>query len=121
MVESIPYEQLEKAAECFRLMAHPVRLRMVEILLTGEYPVREVARLCGLSEHQTCGHLRLLQGHGLLGSERRGRAVYYRVENPRLPRILDCIRSACGMEPLKEDRGAAGETPPSPREKSDPE
>jgi len=95
MVESIPYEQLEKAAECFRIMAHPARLRMVEILLTGEHPVCEVARLCGLSQHQTCGHLRLLLGHGLLGSQRRGREVYYRVVNPQLPKMLDCIRSAC--------------------------
>jgi len=37
----------------------------------------------------------LLLGHGLLGSQRRGREVYYRVVNPQLPKMLDCIRSAC--------------------------
>jgi ArsR family transcriptional regulator, zinc-responsive transcriptional repressor len=93
--ECIPQDHLEQAADCFRVMAHPVRLRIVEILLSGEYCVREVAELCHTSEHQTCEHLRLLKGQGLLGCERRGRSVYYKVVSPRLPKIIECIRSVC--------------------------
>lgn len=89
-------EVLEEAAECLRVMAHPVRLRIVNVLMQGEFPVHEIARLCQTSPSQTCEHLRLLKGHGLLSSERRGRTVYYKILSPRLPRLVECIRASCG-------------------------
>ena len=93
--ELLSLASLEAAAECLKVMAHPVRLRIVDILMQADLPVHEIAALCELPPHQTCEHLRLLKGHGLLGSERRGRTVLYRIENPRLPRLLECIRSTC--------------------------
>jgi DNA-binding transcriptional ArsR family regulator len=89
-------EALEEAAECLRVMAHPVRLKMVNILMQGQFPVHEIAQLCQTSPSQTCEHLRLLKGHGLLSSERRGRTVYYNILSPRLPRLVECIRASCG-------------------------
>jgi len=91
----LPEEKLRCAAECLKVMAHPVRLRIVDLLMQGEFPVHEIAELCGTSPHQTCEHLRLLQGHAFLASERRGRTVYYRIASPRLPKLLECIRSTC--------------------------
>ncbi len=91
----LPMASLEAAADCLRVMAHPVRLRMVEILMQAELPVHEIAALCDLPAHQTCEHLRLLKGHGLLDSVRRGRAVFYRISHPTLPRLLDCVRATC--------------------------
>jgi len=88
-------EVLEEAAECLRVMAHPVRLKMVNILMQGEFAVHEIAELCRTSANQTCEHLRLLKGHGLLSSERRGRTVYYRIMSPRLPRLIECIAAHC--------------------------
>ena len=84
------------AAECLKVMAHPVRLRIVDILMQGEFPVQQIAELCNLPSHQASEHLRLLQGHGLLSSLRRGRSVYYRIASPRLPSLLRCVRSTCG-------------------------
>ena len=91
----LPLESLEGAAECLKALGHPVRLRMVEILQQGEFPVHEIAELCGLPPHQACEHLRLLKAHGLLSSRRRGRAVIYQIADPRLPRLMDCIRTTC--------------------------
>ncbi len=88
-------EVLEEAAECLRVMAHPVRLKMVSILMQGEFAVHEIAELCKTSANQTCEHLRLLKGHGLLSSERRGRTVYYRIASPRLPKLVECITAQC--------------------------
>jgi ArsR family transcriptional regulator, zinc-responsive transcriptional repressor len=88
-------EQLEEAAECMKVMAHPVRLKMVNILMQGEFAVHEIAELCDTSANQTCEHLRLLKGHGLLSSERRGRTVYYKILSPRLPRLIACITNNC--------------------------
>ena len=86
---------LEEAAECLKVMAHPVRLKMVNILMQGEFAVHEIAQLCDTSANQTCEHLRLLKGHGLLSSERRGRTVYYKILSPRLPHLIECISRSC--------------------------
>lgn len=91
----LPREFLTEAAECLKVMAHPVRLQIVDILMHGEFSVKDIAAICKLSPHQTCEHLRLLKGHGFLGSERRGRAVYYKIASPRLPKLLQCIRGTC--------------------------
>lgn len=91
----LPTNFLDNAAECLKVMAHPVRLRMVDILMQGEFPVGRMAELCDLPPHQACEHLRLLKGHGLLDSDRRGREVYYRIVSPQLPKLLTCIRSCC--------------------------
>ncbi|NQU24242.1 MAG: helix-turn-helix transcriptional regulator [Candidatus Nealsonbacteria bacterium] len=94
----LPVELLEEAAECLRILGHPMRLRIVDILMQGEFPVGQIAEMCELPPHQTSEHLRLLKGHGLLSAQRRGRAVYYAVADPRLPRLLQCIRAACEGE-----------------------
>jgi ArsR family transcriptional regulator, zinc-responsive transcriptional repressor len=88
-------EILESAAECLKVMAHPVRLKLVNMLMQGDFAVHEIADTCRCSANQTCEHLRLLKGHGLLSSERRGRTVYYKIASPRLPRLIECIGKTC--------------------------
>jgi len=94
-VSLLPMEQMNLAAECLKVMAHPVRLRIVDILMQRQLPVYEIAELCETSPDQTCEHLRLMKGHGLLTSDRQGRTVYYKIASPRLPGLIDCIRKNC--------------------------
>jgi DNA-binding transcriptional ArsR family regulator len=91
----LPDDVLDKAAECLKVMAHPVRLKMVNLLMTGDFAVHEIAAHCGSSANQTCEHLRLLKGHGLLDSVRKGRTVYYKIQSPQLPGLIRCIQSNC--------------------------
>ena len=94
-LEKMSDEYLEKAANCLKLMAHPVRIRIVEILSQGRFAVREIAELCGVAPNQTCEHLRLLKNHGLLSSKREGRTVYYSIVSQQLIGLLSCIKSNC--------------------------
>jgi len=96
-LDLIPLGTLSQAAECLKVMAHPLRLHIVDILMQAEMPVNRIAQLCNLPPHQACEHLRLLKGHALLDSVRRGRTVYYRIADPRLPGLLNCIRACCGL------------------------
>ena len=82
---------LEEAAECLRTLAHPHRLRMVQMLLQGDYTVGELAEACGLPSAMASEHLRLMQRCGFLTSEKDGRKVYYRVAEPHLANILKCV------------------------------
>lgn len=93
---------LEQAAECLRTLAHPHRLRMVQMLLQGEFTVGALAEACGISSPMASEHLRLMQRCGMLASIKNGRNVYYRVTERHLESILGCIESrfGCGHEPV---------------------
>ncbi|MCO6453909.1 MAG: winged helix-turn-helix transcriptional regulator [Pirellulaceae bacterium] len=84
-------EALSQAAECLRVLAHPHRLRMVQMLLAGDYSVGELAESCQLPTPMASEHLRLMQRCGFLTSEKQGRKVFYRVAEPHLRNILRCI------------------------------
>lgn len=86
-------EALGQAAECLRVLAHPHRLRMVQMLLAGQYTVSELAESCELPTAMASEHLRLMQRCGLLGSEKEGRKVFYRVAEPHLKDIMRCIEA----------------------------
>ena len=80
-----------EAAECLKTLAHPVRLRMVQLLLQGRYTVGELAEDCGVPSNVASEHLRLMQRCGFFTSEREGRKVFYQVAEPHLASIMACI------------------------------
>ena len=92
----VSLEGLEQAAECLRTLAHPHRLRMVQMMLQGRYTVGELAEACGIQSHMASEHLRLMKHCGLLASERDGRKTYYRVAEPHLASIMECIEARFG-------------------------
>ncbi|MBF0196642.1 MAG: winged helix-turn-helix transcriptional regulator [Planctomycetes bacterium] len=79
------------AAECLKTIAHPVRLRLIQLMLSKRYTVGELAELCETAPHQTSEHLRLMVRCGLLSSLREGRNVFYSVAEPHLEHIISCI------------------------------
>jgi DNA-binding transcriptional ArsR family regulator len=89
----IDHDVLAEAAECLKTLAHPHRLRMVQMLLSGRYTVGQLAEACSIPGHMASGHLRLLQRCGLLDQERTGREVFYRVAQPCLQDIIACIQA----------------------------
>jgi ArsR family transcriptional regulator, zinc-responsive transcriptional repressor len=84
-------EALGQAAECLRALAHPVRLRMIQQLLRGQYTVGELAEDCGIPDNVASENLRLMQRCGFLASQRDGRRVYYKVAEPHLENIMACV------------------------------
>lgn len=89
-------EALAEAAECLRVLAHPHRLRMVQMLLQGRHTVGELADACELPHAMASEHLRLMQRCGFLGSEKEGRKVFYHVTEPHLKKILRCVEERFG-------------------------
>ncbi|XZE54102.1 ArsR/SmtB family transcription factor [Planctomycetaceae bacterium SH139] len=99
--ESIPTggpADFVEAAECLKTLAHPVRLRMVQVLLAGKFTVGELAVDCEVPDNVASEHLRLMQRCGFLSSQREGRRVYYRVAEPHLESLLACIRARFSTE-----------------------
>lgn len=94
--ELIELDALAQAAECLRVLAHPHRLRMVQMLLAGRYSVGELAEACDLPTPMASEHLRLMQRCGFLTSEKEGRHVYYAIAEPHLADIMKCIEARFG-------------------------
>lgn len=88
---------LEQAAECLKTLAHPHRLRMVQMLLQGRYTVGELAQACGIPSHMASEHLRLMQRCGFLASEKDGRKAYYRIVENHLAKLMACIEARFGQ------------------------
>lgn len=84
---------LSRAAECLRALAHPVRIRMLQLLLHGRYTVGEIAADCQIAENLASEHLRLMHRCGFFHSQRDGRRVYYQVAEPHLAEIMRCLQS----------------------------
>ena len=80
-----------EAAECLRALAHPVRLRMVQLLLRGRYTVGELAEDCGIPDNVASENLRLMQRCGFLDSERDGRRAHHQVAEPHLKSLMACV------------------------------
>jgi hypothetical protein len=89
-------ESLSQAAECLKTLAHPHRLRIVQMLLGGRYMVGELAEACEIPSHMASEHLRLMQRCGFLNMEKEGRCVYYTVAEPHLASIMACIEDRFG-------------------------
>jgi DNA-binding transcriptional ArsR family regulator len=88
-----PLPALEQAAECLKTLAHPHRLRMVQMLLRGRYTVGELAEACGIPSHMASEHLRLMQRCGLMANQKEGRKAYYQIVEKHLSALMDCIEA----------------------------
>lgn len=93
-----PLDALSEAAECLKTLAHPHRLRMVQMLLQGRYTVGELAEACGIPSHMASEHLRLMQRCGFLASEKEGRNAYYQIVETHLASIMTCIEARFGKK-----------------------
>lgn len=91
-----PMAALEQAAECLRTLAHPHRLRMIQMLLRGRYTVGELANACNIPSHMASEHLRLMQRCDLLTNEKDGRKAYYQIAEPHLANIMACVEARFG-------------------------
>jgi ArsR family transcriptional regulator len=75
-------------AQLFRVLGHPVRIRILELLSDGERTVGDLQTALSLDSSGTSQHLTALRQQGVLESRRAGTSVYYRVRDPRVSQLL---------------------------------
>ncbi|HIB66351.1 MAG TPA: ArsR family transcriptional regulator [Phycisphaerales bacterium] len=86
-------ETLEFAASMFKLLGHPLRLRLVEVLdACGEMNVNDLADLTEQSQSTVSFYLNRLRTSGILEKRRDGNQTYYSVSEPRIATLLSCLR-----------------------------
>ncbi len=89
-----------RASQLFDALSHPTRLRIVELLCTGERSVGEIAEALDLGQSGTSQHLAVLTRAGVLAVEPAGTARIYKMRGPRIGHILKLIEEFCAVHEL---------------------
>lgn len=93
----------------FKALADPCRLRLVAVLLSGEFTVQELTRIFAMGQSRISHHLKILTAAGLLAVKRQGTWSYYRVsmDNPLFAAIRPVIEAELDRLPARStDLGA---------------
>jgi DNA-binding transcriptional ArsR family regulator len=85
-------EVFEKAAEVFRVMSAPMRLRIISALCNGEKNVGQLLSEVATTQPNMSQHLNTLYQAGVLGKRREGVQIYYRIINDR---VVTLCRAVC--------------------------
>jgi len=98
-----------------RLLAHPTRLAVLEILRAGEECVCHMVAMLGLRQAYLSQQLAVLREAGLVTDRREGWNHYYRLADPGVIPLLDALKSASGQKTGVKPLRAAGEDCPCPK------
>jgi DNA-binding transcriptional ArsR family regulator len=75
-------------ARYFRVLGDPTRLRILDALLERERSVSELVVLLDVPQSRVSNHLACLRWCRFVASERSGRAVVYRIADPRVADLI---------------------------------
>jgi DNA-binding transcriptional ArsR family regulator len=90
----ISVTKLRGLTAMLKVIAHPVRLDIVDLLCNQlEANVLEIQSALELEQAMASQHLLLLQSKGVVKSRKVGRHRYFSLVYPRMRAIIDCMES----------------------------
>lgn len=87
---SRPLYQLK--AEFFKTLAHPARIRVLELLSQREHSVAEMLPEVGIEAANLSQHLAVLRRTGLVATRKEGSSVHYSLTSPQVAELLAVAR-----------------------------
>ena len=85
-------ENIREASEAMQAMAHPLRLKILCLVGNQELSVLEIVDAVGTTQSNISQHLAVLRDHGILQSRKEANKVYYRIEDPRVLKMISLTR-----------------------------
>jgi DNA-binding transcriptional ArsR family regulator len=79
-------------AQFFRALAHPVRIKILEILVRGDRTVQELQEALQLEQPVVSQQLSVLRNQGVVTSDKHGLSVRYALRDPAVGELLDVAR-----------------------------
>jgi DNA-binding transcriptional ArsR family regulator len=79
-------------AEFFKALAHPVRIRILEVLIKGERSVQELQEALQLEQPIVSQHLAMLRAKNIVKARKEGTTVWYTVRVPLMGELLAIAR-----------------------------
>jgi DNA-binding transcriptional ArsR family regulator len=80
-------------ADFFRALAHPVRIRILEVLGTGERSVQELQQELNLEQPIVSQQLAILRGKNIVTPRKLGTTVRYALSDPLVSTLLSVTRA----------------------------
>ena len=97
--QDLSIDDLARMAKVLKLLAHPVRLKIIDLLESAESaPVHTLVDKLNLPQAITSGHLKKMRRVGLVECDRRGKEIWYRLGDRRSLTILNCMRAKHGAK-----------------------
>jgi ArsR family transcriptional regulator len=82
----------EAKAELFKALAHPARVRVLELLADGEHTMGELAEQTGLEPSHLSQHVTVLRRAGIVDSRRVRTSVICTLRDPQTAELLAVAR-----------------------------
>lgn len=87
-------ENIEQAAMAMQAMAHPLRIKILCLLSSGEIAVGEIVEAVGTTQGNVSQHLGILKASGMITSRNEGKKTFYRIDDKRVIKIVAMTRDA---------------------------
>ncbi|NOX84835.1 MAG: winged helix-turn-helix transcriptional regulator [Chlorobi bacterium] len=88
----INLNKLESAAGKLRVISHPMRIAIIELLSLNErMSVTQIYEELDIEQATASHHLNILKNKGILLSHREGKKIFYSLKNRVLTDIVECI------------------------------
>ena len=91
-------EMMELIAQRFRLLADPMRLRILHELQAGEKSVSELVESTEASQPNISKHLSTLRSQGIVRRRQEGNMAYFSIQAPYIFHICDTVCSSMKSE-----------------------
>ena len=92
--DPVPYDP---QVQVFKVLTHPARLAILEILRDGEHCVCHMETYLGLRQAYISQQLAVLRDAGLVQDRRDGWNIFYRVADERIYEVLNLVRRITGQ------------------------
>jgi len=79
-------------ADFFRALAHPIRIRILEVLGTGEHSVQELQQALGLEQPIVSQQLAILRAKHIVTPRKVGNTVQYALSDRLITKLLSVAR-----------------------------
>lgn len=79
-------------AAFFRALAHPVRIRILELLVRGERSVQEIQEVLGVDQPVVSQQLAVLRTTNIVSGRKEGVNVRYTLRDPLIGSLLETAR-----------------------------
>jgi ArsR family transcriptional regulator len=90
-VQVVSEERLEEWAEFLKALAHPIRLKIISVLIEGKQCVKNLSDLLHTSQPNVSQHLSVLRNKGIVGCKRDGSIVCYYIKDERVVKIYNIL------------------------------
>lgn len=89
----VPMDELQNyKAAFFRALAHPLRIRLLELLVKGDRSVQQLQEALGLDQPVVSQQLAVLRSNNIVSGTKEGVTVRYAVRDPLIGTLLDTAR-----------------------------